>query len=309
VIRLSLALKTAPAVEPITLQQAKDFCRADSGAIADNLTPSQSIKPGSQAVGAGTYDLVGAAVDVLGYDPLVVLSAGTFTTGTADVKIQESDDGTTWTDWTGGAFAQVKNTNDEQPYEIAYTGSKRYIRAVAKVLVAVCPFDVSVVLQSGITTEDTLITSLIKSARQWVEKYLNRQLITATWYLYLDAFPAVDYIRLPLPPLQSVTAITYTDTDGTAHTLAATEYDVDTYDQWAPKVSLKYGKSWPSTTLRPYNGVCVEFVCGYGATAISVPENIVNACKMRLKELWERGDAEPSPAIYALLSSERVIAI
>jgi uncharacterized phiE125 gp8 family phage protein len=306
VIRLSLVLKTAPAVEPITLAEAKAFCRADSGAIVDNLTPSQSIVPGSHAIGTHT----GTGIDVLGYDALTVLDAGACGAGgSIAAHIEESDDNITYTDWPGGAFPAVTVANGNQPHELAYTGSKRYVRVVAVVAGASCDFSAYVTKQSGITTEDTLFTSLIKSARLWVEGHLNRKLITQTWYLYLDAFPDKDYIRIPLPPLQSVTAITYYDTDGVAHTLAATEYDVDTYDTWAPKVSLKYGKSWPSTTLRPYNGVCVEFVCGYGDAASDVPEDVTNACKMRLKELWERRDSEPSPAVLALLSSERVMPV
>ncbi len=305
---MALVLKTAPVNPIMTLAEAKAFLRLDSGAISDNLSPAQSIAPGSHAIATHT----GIGIDVLGYDTLVVLDAGACGAGgSIAAHIEESDDDITYTDWPGGAFAAVTEANDNAIQELAYTGSRRYVRVVAVVAGAPCEFGASVVRQAGIATEDTLITGLVKAVTRWAEAYLGRKLIAQTWYLYLDEFPAEDYIRLPFPPLQDDPApiITYYDTDGVEHTLAATEYDVDTYDQWRPKISLKYGKSWPSTTLRPYNGVRVEFTCGYGATSASIPEDVLNGCKLRLQELWERRDSEPSPAVFALLSSERVVPV
>src|SRR3954471_23227089 len=74
--------------------------------------------------------------------------------------------------------------------------------------------------------DDGLIASLIVTARQLAELATRRALITQTWVLKADAFPRArgnggwrfarrnapdDSIRLPLPPLQSVTSIRYVD--------------------------------------------------------------------------------------------------
>ncbi|MEM6847594.1 MAG: head-tail connector protein, partial [Pseudomonadota bacterium] len=75
--------------------------------------------------------------------------------------------------------------------------------------------------------EDTLITRLIETATQHVDGLdgiLGRACITQTWTLTLDAFPSV--IILPLPPCQSVAAITYIDTNGASQTLAVSRYQV-----------------------------------------------------------------------------------
>lgn len=159
-------------------------------------------------------------VEVLGYTAVVYLSAGTFTTGTVDCKIQDSDDGTTWTDWTGGAFTQVTTANDNATQEIAYTGAKRYIRTAAKVLVAVCPFSTSVIRLAATSIEDDLLNAIITSARENVEDITRRALITQTWDYYLDDWPDADFIKLPLGKLQSITSIKYKDTDGVETNMA-----------------------------------------------------------------------------------------
>jgi hypothetical protein len=53
------------------------------------------------------------------------------TTPTLDVKIQESDDNTTFTDIVGATFVQVTASNNLQA--IVFLRSKRYCRAVATI--------------------------------------------------------------------------------------------------------------------------------------------------------------------------------
>jgi hypothetical protein len=107
--------------------------------VAPDLLAKQTIRP--QSIGAGTLN--GLAVDTQGYDEaVVVLDTGTFTTGTLDVKVQESADGSSgWTDIAGAAFAQVTSTTDDSVYvgSIRMEGPRlRYLRAVAVVATAAC---------------------------------------------------------------------------------------------------------------------------------------------------------------------------
>ena len=136
------------------------------------------------------------------------------------------------------------------------------------------------------STEDTQISSYILAAREYCEGFQNRQYITATWDLWLDDWPSKDRFDIPLPPLQSVASIKYYGTDNTEYTLAVTEYFVD--DKSDPgRIVLAYGKSWPSTTLRPVNGVVVRFTAGYGLAA-SVPQKVKQAILLLITLMYEK---------------------
>jgi len=157
--------------------------------------------------------------------------------------------------------------------------------------------------------DDSLVTSLIKAARQHIDGkdgLLSRALITQTWELQLDEFP-VSEIRIPLPPLQSVSSVKYNDLAGIEQTVLSTDYVVDTVTPpgW---VLLVTGKSWPETMETP-NAVRVRFVAGYGDAA-AVPEPIKAAMKLLIGHLYENREAvtvgvnsqELPMAVHALLS-------
>lgn len=126
--------------------------------------------------------------------------------------------------------------------------------------------------------DDTLIDDLIAAAAAHMDGrdgVLGRALLTQTWTLALDDFPCETWddpyagIRVPLPPLQSVSSITYLDGLGVEQTLATSVYAVDTASQ-PGIISLKNGQSWPSVQdVR--NAVTITFVAGYGATDAALP--------------------------------------
>ena len=210
---MRVALKTAPTIEPITLTELLLHLRQDSEDIATALTTAQSILPGSHAVADNYTTHAGTGVSVIGKQALVNLNAGTVGDGgTIEAKIQESDDNATWTDWTGGGFTLVNAANDNAIQEKAYTGTKAYIRVVAKVLVAACEFGADILTISHETIEDDWLTDTIQAAREHVEHITRRQLLTATWEYYLDRFPGgSSAIVLPfgnLGPRASFTRIT-----------------------------------------------------------------------------------------------------
>jgi len=150
-------------------------------------------------------------------------------------------------------------------------------------------------------TEDDLIkTTLIPAARKYCELRQNRTYITQTWELWLDAFPDKGYIEIPKPPLQSVDSIKYYDTSDSEATFSSSYYTVDDKDQYSPKVFLNYGQSWPSTALRPYNGVCVTFVAGYGDDGYDVPQNVRSAMLLFIGHLYENREAVVTTGLNAV---------
>jgi len=169
--------------------------------------------------------------------------------------------------------------------------------------------------------DDALIGSLITAARQHIDGrdgWLGRCLITQTWDLFLERFPGFGlwgyYANLPpvagygnyryemqdiivsLPPLQSVTSITYTDTAGAPQTLNSSTYVVDATSQ-PGRIMPAVGQTWPAT--RPQvNAAVVRFVAGYGV-ADAVPEPIRMAIKAMVAHWYE--NREPAGALLSPL--------
>ncbi len=137
--------------------------------------------------------------------------------------------------------------------------------------------------------DDRVIEALIVAARQKVESDTWRALMTQTWGLSLDAFPANNGpIALPLPPLQTVDSIKYIDTAGTEQTFEAANYKADAVSE-PGRVALAYGQAWPSTR-EEINAVTVQFTAGYG-DAGDVPEGLKEAMKLLIGHWYENREA------------------
>jgi uncharacterized phiE125 gp8 family phage protein len=125
-----------------------------------------------------------------------------------------------------------------------------------------------------LSDDDALIQGYIVAAREYVEHYTGRQLITATWDLVLDGFCA--RIDIPKAPLRSVTSIGYVDTAGVTQTLAVSGYKVigaagTLVNPTASRgrIERAYATAWPIARSESGN-VTVRFVAGYG-NASDVP--------------------------------------
>ncbi len=125
------------------------------------------------------------------------------------------------------------------------------------------------------TSDDASLLAYARVALEHLEGrdgILNRALITQTWALRLDSFPASDDtpIQIPLPPLQSVSSITYVDSNGASQTWSSASYTVDANSQ-PGRVYPAYGAAYP-TTRDQRDAVTVTFVAGYGDNYTDVPE-------------------------------------
>jgi len=150
-------------------------------------------------------------------------------------------------------------------------------------------------LRVDVSDDDTLIDGLVTAAREHVEGLTRRALIDQTWYLVLDRFPASDLtpIVVPLPPLKSVSSITYVDTAGTTQTWAASKYDVDSPS--GPKarrgrIAPAFDEVYPDTREQ-LNAVTIEFIAGYGAGGANVPEPIILGMKLLVGHWYEHRES------------------
>jgi len=141
-------------------------------------------------------------------------------------------------------------------------------------------------LNVDFSDDDSIIELIIQTAREAVENKTGRKLITTTMGHQRDCFSSV--MELP-HTVQSVSTITYVDTDGVNQTLAATEYDVD-INRTPGRITLAYGKTYPATRDK-VNAVTIEYITGFGDTAQSVPSALQHAMLLLIGHYYENREA------------------
>jgi uncharacterized phiE125 gp8 family phage protein len=170
-------------------------------------------------------------------------------------------------------------------------------------------------LRVDYSADDTYITTLISVARQAAEQILGRQLVTATWDLFLDRFPdgcgrVLDEleryaIRVPLPRLQSVTWVKYYDLEDVLQTLSASAYVVDATSEPA-RITPAYTYTWPETR-EELSAVNVRFQAGYGAAA-AVPEGVKQWILLRIGSMFAHREEEITvPNLASLGFADRLL--
>ena len=147
-------------------------------------------------------------------------------------------------------------------------------------------------------SQNDLLTALIATAREEVERDTWRGLVDSTKSVILREFPARlngwvtrdRKIYLPFVPLRTVTAITYRDAAGTTQTLNSNQYVVDTAHE-PGTIEPAPNCAWPETQVHPA-AVTIAIVCGY-ATPAAVPPGLKHAVKLIAAKLFN--SATPAP--------------
>ena len=158
-------------------------------------------------------------------------------------------------------------------------------------------------------TEDPSLMALLRAVTTSLEIYTRRTFVDTTFTLWMDRFPGkalpwwdgvrqmadteltdlTESIRIPLPPLDSITHVKAHKQDGSTTTVTASDYIVDTASE-PGRVALTVSKTWPTDVLRAINGVEVQFVAGYGPTGSDVPAPIRQAVLMMMGDIRARPD-------------------
>jgi uncharacterized phiE125 gp8 family phage protein len=133
--------------------------------------------------------------------------------------------------------------------------------------------------------EDTLISSLIITSRLHIEAALGLAFITQSWSYFLDAWPASREIKLPLRPVQSVTAVRLYAADESVETLAADSYLLDGAGTPA-RLVRNVATAWPKPS-RSANGIEIAFIAGYGDSAADVPAPIRQSILLLIAHWYE----------------------
>ena len=279
-----LVVVTPPATEPLTLSEVATHCRLD----ATNQEPAPTSVTVALLSPAAAGNL---SVGAYRYLATYVTADGETQAGEVSAVVTVADAGVNGKVAVSAIPIGGSSVTARKLYRTAANGSTyMLLTTIADNTTTIYTDNIAdgslgAGAPTSNTTGDPLLNMLVSAARQHVEAYLKRALITQTFDLHLDRFPCW-VLRLPVP-IQSVTSITYYDSDGTEQTLAADQYLVDITTQPA-RITPVFGVVWPITQYR-MNAVKVRFVAGYGA-ASDVPACIKNWMLIRIKTLWDGRD-------------------
>ncbi len=142
-----------------------------------------------------------------------------------------------------------------------------------------------------LTDRDDEFRAHIRMARERIEGVVHRQLMTATWELYLDRFPGTTgsiYLtdHCARPPFQTVNSIVYMDIDGVEQTVTASDYSLSSAPE-SGRITLAYNTNWPSTR-QIAEAVTIEFNNGHGDSPADVPEIYKGIIKTLVLMWWRK---------------------
>lgn len=149
--------------------------------------------------------------------------------------------------------------------------------------------------------DDALVTALITVAREAVENFTELTVAVNTFQVKLDFFENLA-IDLGTYPVNSITSITYVDTNGSTQTIPSADYVLDTFSKPA-QIVLAYDKQWPPVRNQP-NAATVTFEAGYTGDTSPVtnvlPKALTQAMLLTITDLYENRGAIGSKQNYEI---------
>jgi uncharacterized phiE125 gp8 family phage protein len=146
--------------------------------------------------------------------------------------------------------------------------------------------------------DDDVITALIASARIHIEAQTRRGLITQSWRIFIDAWPADGRLPVRPAPLQALSAARVYDADGNAQAVDLQAFVVDTAGSemaFAPWALAQPG--------RIAAGIELDVSVGYGAAAGDVPEPLRLAVRQLVAHWYENRGLATLGAVIVLPST------
>lgn len=123
-------------------------------------------------------------------------------------------------------------------------------------------------------SQDIVIGILIKSARETVEEYIRRSLITQTWTWTVGAREMINPIYLPRVPIISITSFTVYD-ENAAGAETSSVVDTANYQLVEGQFLVERNSGW--TWNRRDRAATIVYTAGYGSSASDVPAPIRTA--------------------------------
>lgn len=143
-------------------------------------------------------------------------------------------------------------------------------------------------LRVDTSTDDTLITALIRTVRQHLERETGLALLTRSFRLYLDDWPESRVIQIGRGMVQTIEAVTVYDAVGIPQEIDTAGFVLDGQARPARLVLPKQPP--PGQAI---NGIEIDFSAGFGATGADVPDTLKRAMLLHAALLYEFRGAVP----------------
>lgn len=162
--------------------------------------------------------------------------------------------------------------------------------------------------------DDDIITALIAGSRIHAETQTRRALITQSWRLTRDLWPASGCVTLLPVPVQALDAVRVYRSDGSTLALDLAGF---TLDKSAAPARLLFANGVPPAPERPAAGIEIDITAGYGDAATDVPEPLRQAIRLLVAHWYENrglivagGEVAVLPqSAAALIAPYRVFAL
>jgi len=139
----------------------------------------------------------------------------------------------------------------------------------------------------GNATSDDQLRDMIQDAMRCVETYQRRQLLTATYAVTMDDWPANGVIEIrDKLPIATIVSVQYKDADGDTQTVTATNYHTSLPRNSPARIQPISGYAWPTLQTGALERVTVNLTAGYG-NAHQVPMTTRAAIRDLVAEMVE----------------------
>lgn len=142
--------------------------------------------------------------------------------------------------------------------------------------------------------DDSLVTSLISAVRENAEEYTGQKIAYGTYEMRADNFKDLE-ISLQTWPVNSITSVSYVDTNDETQTLTGSDYELDTYTKPARlKPVADFFPEAKQVTIRFTAG----FTDGQSPNSYPMPKAIESAMLLMLGNLYDNRESVSSMQSY-----------
>lgn len=162
--------------------------------------------------------------------------------------------------------------------------------------------------------DDDVIAGLISGARLQVEAQTRRALVTQTWQLRRDSWPADGRLMVVPAPLREIVAARTYDSGGSAHPIDLQAFTLDTAAAPAVIAFAPWALPAPGRALA---GIEIDVEAGYGDAPADVPRPLSRAIELLVAHWYENrgliaaghGVAVLPASVAAMIAPYRVLSL